>query len=94
MTEREFRLVREDLLPGRHQFLVKQGHASVVCELNLRGFEAELAVMSGRASEVERLHRLTDELGPRSSDWLEVFCDGVGGRSDRLARDRHRRAHE
>jgi len=55
---------------------------------------ARRLVMSGRASEVERLHRLIDELGPRSADWLAAFCEGAGGRSDRLTRNQHRRAHE
>jgi len=94
LTEREVALIKDQLEPGARQFLIKQGHASVVCELNLRGFEAELAVMSGRASEVERLHRLIDELGPRSADWLDAFCDGMGRKSNTLATSRDRRRHE
>ena len=39
-------------------FLVKQAHHSVVCQLDLKGFDAELAVISGRASEVAAHERL------------------------------------
>ena len=83
LTEREVALIKERLEPGARQFLIKQGHASVVCELNLRGFEAELAVLSGRASEIERLHRLIDEFGAHPSQWLEPFVRGVGARGAR-----------
>jgi type IV secretion system protein VirB4 len=78
LTEREFALVKTELVPGGRQFLVKQGHASVVCELDLKGFEAELAVISGRAASVARLHRLIEELGPDPADWLPRFEAGVG----------------
>src|SRR5882672_4705687 len=74
LTEREFRLVKEQLNPGARLFLVKQGHQSIVCELNLKGFDAELAVISGRASEVERLHRIMGEVGSDPALWLPPFC--------------------
>ena len=49
LTSREFALVKEELEPGARAFLVKQGHQSVVCRLDLHGFEAELEVLSARA---------------------------------------------
>ena len=58
LTEREFRLVKEEIEPGSRRFLVRQGHQSVVCELDLKGFEAELAVISGRRSAVDLVNRL------------------------------------
>src|SRR6202051_5183639 len=58
LSEREFKLIKEQLEPGSRQFLIKQGHYSVVCQLNLKGFDAELKVISGRASTVEELHRI------------------------------------
>ena len=57
LSEREFKLIKEQLEPGSRQFLVKQGHYSVVCQLDLKGFDAELKVISGRASAVEALQR-------------------------------------
>jgi type IV secretion system protein VirB4 len=73
LSEREFRLIKEQIEPGSRQFLVKQGHYSVVCELDLKGFEAELKVISGRTSEVERMQRLIDEYGPDPPCWLPAF---------------------
>jgi type IV secretion system protein VirB4 len=75
LTQREFRLIKEQLEPGSRAFLVKQGHHSVVCRLDLQGFDAELAVISGRASQVERLHRIMAEHGSQPEQWLPVFMD-------------------
>jgi type IV secretion system protein VirB4 len=73
LSEREFKLVKEQLEPGSRAFLVKQGHHSVVCQLDLKGFDAELTVISGRASSVERLHSIMAEVGSDPSRWLPVF---------------------
>ncbi|MCU0895961.1 MAG: VirB4 family type IV secretion/conjugal transfer ATPase [Burkholderiales bacterium] len=83
LSEQELRLVKHDLEPGSRSFLVKQGHQSVVCALDLHGFDAELAVMSGRAQNVTLLHRLMDELGPEPDAWLPRFCElAVAGSPD------------
>jgi type IV secretion system protein VirB4 len=74
LSEREFKLIKERLEPGSRQFLVKQGHHSVVCELDLKGFNAELKVISGRASSVEELHRILATTGSDPARWLPVFC--------------------
>ena len=73
LSEREFKLIKEQLEPGSRQFLIKQGHYSVVCQLNLKGFDAELKVISGRASTVEELHRILSTTGPDPAQWLPVF---------------------
>jgi type IV secretion system protein VirB4 len=73
LSEREFRLIKERLEPGSRMFLIKQGHHSVVCRLDLQNFDAELAVISGRAAEVERLHRIMAEQGTDPGRWLPVF---------------------
>jgi type IV secretion system protein VirB4 len=75
LSEREFRLIKERLEPGSRMFLVKQGHHSVVCRLDLKNFHAELAVISGRASEVERLHRIIAEQGADPARWLASFMN-------------------
>jgi type IV secretion system protein VirB4 len=75
LSEREFRLIKERLEPGSRMFLVKQGHHSVVCRLDLQGFAAELAVISGRVIQVENLHRIIAEHGSDPSRWLPVFMD-------------------
>ena len=73
LSEREFRLIKEQLEPGSRRFLVKQGHYSVVCGLDLKGFDAELKVISGRASTVEELYRLMARTGAEPERWLPEF---------------------
>ncbi len=74
LSEREFRLIKEQIVPGSRMFLIKRGRHSVVCQLDLKGFDAELAVISGRATTVEWLQHLMTELGPRPEHWLSTFC--------------------
>jgi type IV secretion system protein VirB4 len=73
LSEREFKLIKEQLEPGSRQFLIKQGHYSVVCQLNLKGFDSELKVISGRASTVDELHRIISETGLDPAQWLPIF---------------------
>lgn len=73
LTEREFKLIKEQLQPGSRSFLVKQGHHSVVCRLDLKGCDAELAVISGRARHLQRARRLIAAHGRDSASWLPPF---------------------
>jgi len=73
LSEREFELIGRELAPGSRRFLVRQGMQGVVCELNLRGFDYELAVISGRAENVQRAQRLMDECGADPALWLPRF---------------------
>jgi type IV secretion system protein VirB4 len=90
LTEREFKLIKEQLEPGSRCFLIKQGRHSVVAQLDLQGFTQELAVISARSSTVELMNRLIAQFGPAPDDWLDKFCDltqsphgsGVGVRRD------------
>jgi type IV secretion system protein VirB4 len=77
LSEREFKLIKEQLEPGSRTFLVKQGHHSVVCRLDLKGFNVELAVMSGRARQVEMMRRLIAEHGSEPEQWLQRFAMAV-----------------
>jgi type IV secretion system protein VirB4 len=79
LSEREFKLIREQLEPGSRAFLVKQGHHSVVCHLDLQHCEAELAVISGRAGELERMRRLVALHGPLPQHWLPPFLAAAPG---------------
>jgi type IV secretion system protein VirB4 len=78
LTEREFRLIKEQLAPGSRTFLVKQGHHSVVCRLDLQGFDGELAVISGRSTQVERMQKLMVEQGADPARWLPFFMESGG----------------
>ncbi len=79
LSEREFKLIREQLEPGSRTFLLKQGHHSVVCRLDLKGCEAELAVISGRAHQLTRMQQLMREHGDSPELWLSAFMRGAAG---------------
>jgi type IV secretion system protein VirB4 len=73
LSEREFELIGRELTPGSRRFLVRQGTQGVVCELNLKGFDYELAVISGRTENVQRMERLIEERGAAPDRWLPQF---------------------
>ncbi|PZR84715.1 MAG: VirB4 family type IV secretion/conjugal transfer ATPase [Stutzerimonas stutzeri] len=73
LTEPEYLAVREDLAVGGHRFLLKQGNASVACELDLTGMDDLIAVLSGRASTVRLMERLIEDVGPDPAAWLPLF---------------------
>ena len=75
LSEREFELVGRQLAPGSRRFLLKQGFQGIVCELDLKGFEVELDVISGRTENVQRVERLIGELGPAPAAWLPAFAE-------------------
>lgn len=84
LTESEFKVVTA--LDERSRcFLVKQGHASAVCQLNLRGMDDALAVISASTDNIGILHRI---IGQTQADnraqgittlhpdqWLQRFYD-------------------
>ncbi len=81
LTEAEFEVVK-GLDERSRAFLVKQGHASTVCQLNLRGLDDALAVISASTDNIEIMHRILaeetrargvgeDALAPE--DWLPRF---------------------
>lgn len=72
LTESEYQIVRS-LGEKSRKFLIKQGHNSVVAELNLSGFEDELAVLSGNTASSLLVERLTQTLGNEPSHWLPEF---------------------
>ncbi len=82
LSEREFALIKERIEPGSRQFLIKQGHTSVVCALDLKGMGFELAVISGRSGSVERVRQLIAQFGDDPSLWLPLFAQEIRG--DRL----------
>lgn len=72
LTKREYEIVR-GLGERSRRFLIKQGQNSVVAELNLRGFEDELAVLSGNTATSLLAEKLVAELGDDPAVWLPEF---------------------
>lgn len=73
LTYREFQLIKEDMQVGSRRFLIKQGHNSVVAELNLSGFDEELAVISGTTDNVVKVNKIIEEHGENPDTWLPIF---------------------
>jgi type IV secretion system protein VirB4 len=78
LSEREYRLIKEEISPGSRMFLLKRGRHSAVCQLDLKGFEAVLAVISGRATTVELFHQLVEQYGDSPEQWLPRFSERFG----------------
>jgi type IV secretion system protein VirB4 len=57
LTDAEFQVVK-GLDERSRCFLVKQGHASTVCQLNLRGMDDALAVISASTDNIEVMHNV------------------------------------
>lgn len=72
LTEREFQIIKE-LGEKSRKFLIKQGQNSVVAELNLRGFDDELAVLSGNTATALLVERIIAEKGDDPAVWLPEF---------------------
>ena len=81
LTEAEYEVV-VNLDERSRCFLVKQGHGSSVCQLNLRGLDDALAVISASTDNIEVMHgvleaeatrsgRRVDQLEPEA--WLDDF---------------------
>ncbi|SEW00442.1 VirB4 family type IV secretion/conjugal transfer ATPase [Luteibacter sp. 329MFSha] len=83
LTEAEYNVV-VSLDERSRCFLVKQGHASAVCQLNLRGMDDVLAVISASTDNIEIMHDVLkvraeaegvapDDLRPEQ--WLATFYE-------------------
>ena len=75
LTETEFRMVREDLTVGGRRFLLKQGTASVACDLDLSGTPDCIAVLSGRERTVRLMEQLIADVGDAPTAWLDEFMN-------------------
>lgn len=93
LTESEYQVVIS-LDERSRRFLVKQGHLSSVCQLDLRGMDDALAVISASTDNIEIMHGVLHERARvegipvndlRPEQWLQDFYDnrkgtGVGKR--------------
>lgn len=73
LSDAEFALIREELAPESRRFLVKQGHDSVVVELDLTGLDDAIAVLSGRAETTAVAEAAIAEAGSDPAAWLPLF---------------------
>jgi type IV secretion system protein VirB4 len=87
LTEAEYQVV-VSLDERSRCFLVKQGHASAVCQLNLRGLDDALAVISASTDNIEIMHEImqaasenegTPAADLRPEQWLPQFFENRKG---------------
>ena len=95
LTEAEYQVV-VSLDERSRCFLVKQGHASAVCQLNLRGMDDVLAVISASTDNIEIMHQILHECAAtegmpidalRPEQWLGLFyaCRKGSGKARAVA---------
>ncbi|KQY89360.1 type IV secretion system protein VirB4 [Pelomonas sp. Root1444] len=70
LTGAEFEIVRGLSAQGGRRFLVKQGHASAICELDLAGLEDFITVLSATTDNVALLDSLRERHGNDPFQWL------------------------
>jgi len=73
LSVKEFLLIKQGMDPKAHEFLIKQGGNSVVARLDLKGFDDELAVLSGNAYTAGLTERLIEKVGNDPKIWLPLF---------------------
>ncbi|SDY20067.1 type IV secretion system protein VirB4 [Lysobacter sp. yr284] len=102
LTDAEYEVVK-NLDERSRCFLVKQGHAATVCQLNLRGMDDALAVISASTDNIEIMHRVlqnaADKAGVSPDDltpeqWLaDFYANRKGsGKGKAVAEERKARA--
>lgn len=73
LTEKEFWLIKEGMGEESRCFLVKQGNTSAVAELDLAGFDNELAILSGTTDNVNLLDDIIKQHGSDPEKWIPEF---------------------
>lgn len=80
LTQAEFDIVRSLGTHGNRRFLVKQGHTSAICELDLSGLDNLIAVLSATTDNVALLDAVRERHGNDPFQWLPVFMREVQDR--------------
>ncbi|MGC9271254.1 MAG: type IV secretion system protein VirB4, partial [Acidiphilium sp.] len=73
LTEGEFRAIREDMLPGSRQYLIKRPGGSVIVDFDLSSIPECVAVLSSRKNTVAFAERLRSSHGDDPAAWLPEF---------------------
>ena len=85
LSQAEFEIVRSLSAQGGRRFLVKQGHASAICELDLAGLEEFVTVLSATTDNVALLDTVRERHGNDPFQWLPVFLREVHDRRIRTS---------
>ncbi|MCW5656751.1 MAG: VirB4 family type IV secretion/conjugal transfer ATPase [Burkholderiaceae bacterium] len=80
LSNAEFEIVRSLGAQGGRCFLIKQDHASAVCELDLSGLDDFITVLSATTDNVALLDAVRERHGNEPSQWLPVLLRQVQDR--------------
>jgi type IV secretion system protein VirB4 len=80
LSEAEYDIVRSLGAQGGRRFLVKQGHASAICELDLSGLDDFITVLSATTDNVALLDDIRARHGDDPFQWLPVLLHEVQDR--------------
>ena len=83
LSHAEYEIVRGLGARGGRSFLVKQGHAGAVCELDLAGMDDFVAVLSGTTDNVALLDSIRDRVGDEPQAWLPLLLAAIRERRSR-----------
>jgi type IV secretion system protein VirB4 len=86
LSDAEFEIVRNLGAQGGRRFLVKQGHVSAICELDLSGLEDFITVLSATTDNVALLDAVRERHGDDPFQWLPVLLREVQARKTRTSR--------
>ena len=86
LSEAEYDIVRSLGAQGGRRFLVKQGHASAICELDLSGLDDFITVLSATTDNVALLDDIRARHGDDPFQWLPVLLSEVQDRKFRTSR--------
>jgi type IV secretion system protein VirB4 len=86
LSEAEYDIVRSLGAQGGRRFLVKQGHASAICELDLSGLDDFITVLSATTDNVALLDDIRVRHGDDPFQWLPVLLHEVQDRRFRTSR--------
>jgi type IV secretion system protein VirB4 len=76
----EFDIVKSLGARGGRTFLVKQGHRSAICELDLHGLDDFVTVLSATTDNVALLDGIRAQVGDKPSAWLPLLLDAIRAR--------------
>jgi type IV secretion system protein VirB4 len=86
LSEAEYDIVRSLGSQGGRRFLVKQGHASAICELDLSGLDDFMTVLSATTDNVALLDDIRERHGDDPFQWLPVLFSEVQDRRSRASK--------
>jgi len=74
LTESEFMFIKENEAKSR-QFLIKQGHSSVIARLDLSHMRNLISLLSADRKSITRLDQLRQKYGNSPEKWLPYFLN-------------------